>query len=159
MPTLALDLDGTLIAEVTPFASGHEPRGWVARLGAFESLRLGTRQLVLEARRRGWRVVVYTTSMRSPLSVRATFLAHGLWLDGVINGQRHRDEEQRQRASWPVKYPPAFGVELLVDDSLSLEQQGRAMGFRVVWVQVTQTDWVTRVLRRMDATGSVEGAS
>lgn len=149
-PTLGLDLDGTLIAEATAFASGHEPRGWVARLGAFEALRLGTRRLVGEARGRGWRVVVYTTSMRSPLAVHTTFLAHGMRLDGVINGRRHREREQAERASWPVKYPPAFGVSLLVDDSVALERQGRELGFRVVRLEAAHADWVERVLGAME---------
>jgi hypothetical protein len=110
---------------------------------------MGTRELYREARRRGIELWVYTSSMRSTATIRLLFAAHGLWLDGVVNDQRHREAEQRARARWPLKYPPAFGIDLLVDDSTAIEQAGKKHGFRVLRVTPQDENWVQPVLREL----------
>lgn len=56
---------------------------------------------------------VYTTSYRSAGYIRRLFWLHGIRLAGVVNQTRH-EREVRVRAT---KYPPQFGIELLVDNS------------------------------------------
>ncbi len=64
----------------------------------------------------------------------------------MINEAAHREEERRQRRKFPVKYPPAFGIDLLIDDSVAVEAQGRAHGFRVLRLGPGDLDWGRRVM-------------
>lgn len=64
-------------------------------------------------------------------------------LDGVVNQQRHEAVVGRQGAS---KYPPAFGIDLHVDDSPGVGEEGRAHQFRVLVVSPSDDLWTSRVL-------------
>lgn len=153
---LAFDLDGTLIPQDAPFSSGLEPTGWVARLLGAEPLRAGTSELFRALRGRGCRLWVYTSSLRSPWSIRRTFAAHGLWLDGVVNDLQHNEAERRAEARWPRKFPPGFGIDLLVDDAEHIALLGRRHGFRVLRVEAHDVGWVEAVI---DAAGGLPEAS
>ena len=48
------------------------------------------------------------------------------------------------------KYPPAFGIDLLVDDSAGVEIEGRRFGFSVVRVAPDDVDWVVKVERAVE---------
>jgi hypothetical protein len=146
---IAFDLDDTLIAGERPFASGLSPPGTLARGLCTEPLRKGTTGLLRELRRRGHEVWIYTSSMRAPASVRLTFAVEGLWLTGVVNDQAHREAERLSGLRWPVKYPPGFGIDPLVDDSAAVLAASRAHGFAVVHVTPEETRWVERVLARV----------
>ena len=50
----------------------------------------------------------------------------------------------------PSKYPPAFGIDLHVDDSEGVRMEGDEHGFRVVVVRPDDENWIQRVL---DAVG------
>jgi hypothetical protein len=67
-----------------------------------------------ELLRRRCELWVYTTSYRSPRSLRGWFRCLGVPLAGVVNQARHERVVGRQG---PSKYPPAFGIDLHVDDS------------------------------------------
>src|SRR5262245_38810912 len=127
---IAFDLDDTLIP------CGHsfpvERPTLLARLFGAEPLRLGAVELLKELRQRGDEVWVYTTSLRSPWTVRCQFFAYGVRLGGVVNSDRHVHQLSR---GWPnhrdvSKYPPAFGIHLLVDDLEGVALEGRRFGFR-----------------------------
>jgi len=51
-----------------------------------------------------------------------------------------------------VRYSPAFGIDLLVDDSAGVEIEGRRFGFSVVRVAPDDVDWVVKVERAVEAT-------
>jgi hypothetical protein len=142
---VAFDLDDTLIP------CGHqfplEPRRRLARWLALEPLRLGTVELLRHLRRSGCHLWVYTTSLRNPLSVHFLFLAHGIRLSGVINQDRHARTLRRGRPSAGEcsKYPPAFGIDLLVDNSEGVKEEGRRFGFQVLHVRPDDLRWVEAV--------------
>jgi hypothetical protein len=46
----------------------------------------------------------------------------------------------------PSKYPPAFGIDLHVDDSEGVAEEGRRHRFAVVVVSPRDPDWAARVL-------------
>ncbi|WP_201783255.1 hypothetical protein [Hymenobacter sp. AT01-02] len=71
----------------------------------------------------------------------AAILATWYLLDGVVNQQRH-NREVRVRCT---KYPPTFGITLLVDDSEGVRLEGERYGFRVVVVQPEDLNWVNTV--------------
>jgi len=112
-----------------------------------EPLRAGTGALVRELRRRQCSVWIYTTSGRSPFYIRRWLLLHGIRVDGVVNSERHRQGLAAHGFSrLPSKFPPAFGIDLHVDDSDGVRMEGDAHGFRVVVIRPDDQHWTRRVL-------------
>jgi hypothetical protein len=144
---ISFDIDDTLVCRDVPFAaeSGRLPRFFLRRF--CEPLRGGTRSLVNQLRRRGCSVWIYTTSGRTPFQIRLWLFLHGIRVDGIVNDERHRRELSGRRFSrLPSKYPPAFGIDLHVDDSEGVRMEGDDHGFRVVVVQPEDRDWIEKVL-------------
>ena len=138
---IAFDLDGTLV----PMFAGQfpvEPIAWPMRVFATDPLRLQTVRLFRLLKARKHEVWVYTSSLRKPFDIRRTFWAHGMRLDGVINADVHAEAVSSRVAS---KYPPAFGIDLLVDDAPGVELEGRQHGFAVLGIDSGDADWFVRV--------------
>jgi hypothetical protein len=140
---IAFDLDGTLIP--TPGSAMRTERlGPLARLVSREPIRAGAPRLLDGLCQRGHRLWLYTTSLRSPMRLRLWFGAFGVRLDGVVNQVRHAAVVSGERLA-SSKYPPAFGIQLLVDDSLGVEIEGRRLGFSVVRIEPHDAAWCARV--------------
>ena len=144
---ISFDIDDTFVCREVSYP------GEVGRLPLFllrrfcEPLRGGTRSLVNELRRRGCSVWIYTSSGRTPFQIRLWLFLHGIRVDGIVNDERHRCELSGRRFSrLPSKYPPAFGIDLHVDDSEGVRMEGDRHGFRVVVVQREDRDWTEKVL-------------
>jgi hypothetical protein len=73
---------------------------------------------------------------------------YGIRLDGVINGQIH-SENVKQSIS---KYPPAFGIDVLVDDSEGVKIEGERHNFKVIWLQQTDENWVETIKKALQKT-------
>ena len=149
---ISFDLDDTLIC----YREGTrcEPRPlWYRRLFATrEPLRLGAPSLMHALSARGWEVCIYTTSFRSPGSVRRWLLSYGVRVVLVINQATH---DRRVRLSTvdhsPSKHPAIFGIDLHVDDSDGVRLEGKRHGFRVVVVAPDDDGWAEKVLAAADA--------
>jgi hypothetical protein len=50
----------------------------------------------------------------------------------------------------PSKFPPAFGIDLHVDDSEGVRMEGQEYGFRVVQVDPHDIFWMHKVLHAVD---------
>jgi len=144
---ISFDVDDTLVLR------GLDVRPERGRFPAFvnrwfgEPLRRGTCSLVRELRRRGCSIWIYTSSGRTPFEIRLWLFLHRIQVDGVINAERHRRElAGRTFSRLPSKYPPAFGIDLHIDDSEGVRMEGDEHGFRVVVVSPNDEDWVQRVL-------------
>ncbi|MBS1227667.1 MAG: hypothetical protein H6R17_944 [Proteobacteria bacterium] len=144
---VSFDVDDTLVCY------GDGARIEASRVPAFihrwfgEPLRYGTRALVRELRRRKCSVWIYTTSGRTPFYIRCWLLLHGIRVDGVVNSERHRQGLAVHGFSClPSKFPPAFGIDLHVDDSEGVRMEGDSHGFRVVVVSPDDRFWTRRVL-------------
>lgn len=112
-----------------------------------EPLRFGARSLIRELRRRGCSIWIYTSSSRSPFYIRRWLLLHGIHVDGVVNSERHRSGLATHGfLHSPSKFPPAFGIDLHVDDSDGVRMEGDAHGFRVAVVSPDDPHWIERVL-------------
>jgi len=121
-----------------------------------EPLRLGACSLVRELRRRGCSIWIYTSSGRTPFEIRFWLFLHGIRVDGVVNEERHRRElAGRTFSRLPSKYPPAFGIDLHVDDSEGVRMEGDEHGFRVVVVSPDDEHWTQRVLDAVGQTHAV----
>ncbi len=135
---IAFDLDDTLIAASFPVEAVALPM----RLWLRERLRLGTRSLFRALRSNGHEIWIYTTSCRKKSYIRWLFRLHGLRLDGVVNQDMHN-----RIGDMPAsKYPPAFGIDILVDNSRGTELEGRRCNFRTVIVDPGDAHWVDTVL-------------
>lgn len=142
---IAFDLDNTLIRGAHPFALETPKHRFWARLLGKESLRAGIVELAAHCQRQGWEVWVYTTSYRSAGYIRRLFWLHGIRLAGVVNQARHA-REVRVRST---KYPPQFGIDLLVDDAPGVGLEGARYGFEVLVISPEDTEWVAGVKARL----------
>jgi hypothetical protein len=151
---ISFDIDDTLACQ---FQHSAEEQ---SRLPAFihrwlgEPLRCGTRALTRELRRRGCSVWIYTSSGRTPSYIRRWLLLYGIRVDGVVNSVRHGYALRANGFTHsPSKFPPAFAIDLHVDDSEGVRLEGHDHGFRVVVVQPDDPDWAHSVL---DAVAGVQ---
>lgn len=142
---IAFDLDNTLIRGEYNFALETPRRRFWARLLGKESLRAGVVELANYCQARGWEVWVYTTSYRSVGYIRRLFWLHGIQLAGVVNQARH-DREVTVRST---KYPPQFGIDLLIDDSEGVQLEAERYGFNMLVVSPTDAEWTAKVKARL----------
>src|ERR1700674_1900086 len=137
---IAFDLDGTLIpGPGSPMLV--EPLSAIVRCVWREPIRAGAPNLLRQLRGRGHEVWLYTTSFRNPTRMRVWFATFGVRLDGVVNQSRH-DACVTVASS---KYPPAFGIDLMVDDAEGVRIEGERLGFTVLNVNENDAAWCTKV--------------
>ncbi|BAV05943.1 hypothetical protein SAMN05421788_10617 [Filimonas lacunae] len=141
---ISFDLDDTLIAGVKQFAL--EPQTLWQRLLSKERLRAGTCELITALRSRGYKIYVYTSSYRSFRRIKWLFWLYGIMLDKVINKTIH-DRVMGQRAGYISKYPPAFHIDIHVDDSPGVLREGELHSFKVLVLSEKEQDWVRMLLQ------------
>ncbi|WP_082069135.1 hypothetical protein [Pseudomonas sp. ES3-33] len=144
---ISFDIDDTLACQL------HHCSVEASRLPACvhrwlgEPLRIGTRSLTQELRRQGCSIWVYTSSGRTPSYIRRWLLLYGIRVDGVVNSVLHsRALTAHGLSNAPSKFPPAFDIDLHVDDSEGVRIEGHDHGFRVVVVHPQDESWAQKVL-------------
>ena len=140
---IAFDIDGTL----TPLGKGQFRCVYLPfpmRLFFREPLREGARELMCELHADGHELWIYTSSLRSKAYLYLWFYFLGVRLDGAVNGDVHSQALQ-SRPVKPSKFPPAFGIDLLIDDSAGVGIEGSRHGFRVLVVDPNDADWIQKV--------------
>jgi hypothetical protein len=144
---VAFDLDQTLIPYGEEFPVEPSVPSPLLRPFFRESLRAGTRVLLRDLTARGCDIYLYTTSGRDPLYLRLWFRLLGIRLGGVVNCHRHERVVRAPGRSYPAcsKYPPAFGIDLLIDDSDGVQEEGNRHGFAVLIVHPSDADWAERI--------------
>jgi hypothetical protein len=142
---ISFDVDDTLVCGPSVPTEQYVPR-W-KRWWYPEVLRHGTKDLMRELINRRHNLWIYTTSYRSPRYLRGWFGSFGVPISGVVNQHRHERVVGRQG---PSKCPPAFGINLHVDDSEGVAEEGRRHGFHVVVVNPEDVEWVARVLEAIE---------
>jgi hypothetical protein len=138
---ISFDVDDTLVCDASVPVELCVPP-W-KRLWYPERLRHGTRGLMRALLDRRHEIWIYTTSYRSPSYLRGWFRSFRIPITGVVNQDRH---ERVVGRCGPSKYPPAFGIDLHIDDSAGVAEEGRRHGFDVVVVAPHDLDWAARVL-------------
>ena len=116
-----------------------------------ERLRLGTPELIWELQIMGYEVWVYTSSFRSISYIRNLFRLYGVKFDGIVNGERHLREVQRDnKITLPQKLPNRYRISLHVDDEEVICSLGRQYGFRTYHLDAEDDDWVQKIIQRAE---------
>jgi hypothetical protein len=157
---ISFDIDDTLVLhgfKEAPTEPGRFPRficQWLS-----EPLRLGTGNLIRQLREQGCSIWIYTSSGRTEFYIRLWLFLHGISVDGVVNEQRHRRELLLQNyPKLPSKYPPAFKIDLHVDDSDGVRIEGLQHDFNVVVIDPGDVRWAEKVLDAVNDLRSRYGA-
>lgn len=144
---ISFDIDDTLACHFSQGDAEYSRLPAAVHRWLGEPLRSGTRELARELRRRGCSIWVYTSSGRTPAYVRRWLLLYGVRIDGVVNSVLHKQALTAHGfANSPSKFPPAFAIDLHVDDSEGVRMEGYDHGFRVVVVRPDDAQWTQRVL-------------
>ncbi len=147
MVLLAFELDDTLIPSSPDMFDTEPPRNWWRRWFVQEHLRVGSNRLLstLSGICELW---VYTTSMRGSMYVRFLLGAYGGRIRGVVNGDRHmRWLKKQPRHLRCPQYPPAYDIDLIVDDSEGVAVEGRQLGYQVLLIRPDDLDWTSKILK------------
>ena len=144
---ISFDIDDTLVIRNSslPRESGLLPGFLHKRFG--EPLRQGTIELFRELHRRRCEIWIYTTSERTSWQIRRWLWLYGIQVAGIVNGEKHR--KALALCNPPLfisKYPPAFNIDLHVDDSEGVKMEGDAKQFCVIVVKPDDEFWAEKVL-------------
>jgi FMN phosphatase YigB (HAD superfamily) len=143
---ISFDLDDTLICG--PSVPTEQHVRWWSRWRYPERIRHGARELMKELTRRECRIWIYTSSDRPIDYLKAWFGSMRIPVEGVINQTLH---EQRIGLRGPSKYPPAFQIDLHIDDSPGVAMEGADHQFNVLVISPDDPHWTQRVLSEVDA--------
>jgi hypothetical protein len=143
---ISFDLDDTLIPGTKRFPI--QKQTIIHRLFGLETIRLGTVELFKELRNKGHRIYIYTTSFRSTIKIKLMFYSYGIPVDTAINQQRH-DRQLRENKTRQSKFPPAFNIDIHVDDSPGLRIEGEKFNFRTIIVDENDKNWVQTILKSL----------
>lgn len=144
---ISFDIDDTLACQLHHCAVENSRLPACIHRWLGEPLRMGTRSLIRELRRQDCSVWVYTSSGRTPSYIRRWLALYGIRVDGVVNSVLHnRALTAHGMSNAPSKYPPAFDIDLHVDDSEGVQIEGKDHGFRVVVVHPEDDRWAQKVL-------------
>jgi hypothetical protein len=141
---ISFDLDDTLIPGAKAFET--EDQNLIQRMAGLEKIRKGTIGLFKGLRSHGHNIYIYTTSFRPTFKAKLTFLSYGIPVDRVINQQCH-DKELKENRTRCSKFPPAFGIDIHVDDSPGLEIEGNKFNFKTIIIEENDLDWADNVLK------------
>ena len=144
---IAFDLDDTLIPSVCTFPTEVPPRRLLGWLFCRIPVRLGTTRLLRTLTSQGHDLWIYTTSLRGRFLIRHLVNISEVRIGGIVNGDVHA----KQVTIGCSKYPPAFGIDVLVDDSHGVVLEGERYGFRVIQVSPQDEQWVESVLSELEA--------
>lgn len=116
-----------------------------------ERLRLGTPQLIHRLQELDYEVWVYTSSFRSEGYIRRLFRFYGITFDGIVNGNRHLKEVQRDNATiLPQKVPTFYRISLHIDDESIICTYGREYGFNTYQLDAPDDEWAEKIINRAE---------
>lgn len=146
---ISFDLDDTLFVSPDDFKVEKELRFPWNKIYK-ERLRYGTIELIKQLKQAGSEVWIYTTSFRTERYIKGLFRQYGIKLDGIVNGERHAKEVQREKKEpMPSKYPSWYRIDLHIDDDISVLKNGRTYGFKVILVAGQDDKWTDKILEQI----------
>ena len=147
---VSFDLDEVLF--VSPETHKTEPPPFFPMNIVFrERLRLGTPELIRKLQKMGYEVWVYTSSFRSERYITCLFRLYGIRFDGIVNGNRHLKEVQRNnRTVLPQKMPSHYRISLHIDDETVICSMGSRYGFRTYQLDAQDDNWQEKIIARAE---------
>jgi hypothetical protein len=133
---VAFDLDATLILPNSEYAEEISQYKLLTKIFKVEKLRLGTKEIFNFLEEENCELWIYTTSYRSIRSIKWLFLVHG-----IINQDIHKKNVSLNIS----KYPPAFNIEILIDDSKGVLMEGIQNNFKVIQIDPDNLNWVEKI--------------
>ena len=116
-----------------------------------ERLRLGTPELINTLQSMGYEVWVYTSSFRSEQYIKRLFRLYGVKFDGIVNGNRHLKEVQKDnKRPLPQKIPSRYRISLHVDDESVVCAWGREYGFETYQLEAQDDEWKDKIITRAE---------
>ena len=148
---ISFDLDDTLIPGGKEFPT--ETHNLFQKLLGIEPIRKGAIKLMNQLTAEGHSVCIYTTSFRKTFVIRVTFWTYGIRLRQIINQSRH-DDVLKDRRNLYSKYPPAFDIDVHIDDSPGVGLEGERFNFRTVIVSENNLHWASEILSHLKTNGN-----
>jgi hypothetical protein len=145
---ISFDLDDTIIPGSKLFQT--EQQTSIQKLLRMETIRVGTIELFKELKKQNHTVGIYTTSFRSCMMINFLFLLNGFSLDFIINQKRNLSALNKINIRCS-KYPPAFNIDLHVDDSRGVEIEGQQYKFPTIIIDNYHPDWISKVRKDLIA--------
>ncbi|OJJ20003.1 hypothetical protein BKI52_16135 [marine bacterium AO1-C] len=145
---IAFDLDDTLLSPINEFPYEVFPPPRLIKLLGFEPLRIATKNLFKNLKANEIEVWIYTSSFRNKFYIKQLFWLYGIRLDGIINGAIHKQRLKNMQDK-PSKFPPAFGIDLLVDNSEGVKMEGQKYRFNVIHIKPQDQLWNQKVINRV----------
>ena len=145
---VSFDLDEVLF--VSPRTHKTEPElPFPLRLIYKERLRLGTPELLRSLQELGYEVWISTSSFRTEKYIRRLFRCYGVRLDGIVNGERHLREVQRDnKTPLPQKLPNRYRISLHVDDESVVCSWGREYGYEAYQLNAEDDEWKDKIIQK-----------
>ena len=153
---VSFDLDEVLF--VSPLTHKTEPPlGFPFGQMYRERLRLGAPELINRLQAMGYEVWVYTSSFRSERYLSSLFRHYGVRFDGIINGDRHLREVQRNnRSTLPQKLPNRYRISLHIDDEEVICSSAGQFGFRAYQLNADDDEWKEKIIAEADRIRKLE---
>lgn len=144
---IAFDLDDTIIHGRVPFPEEPLPKNPIARWFCKEPIRLGSVALINDLWKAGHEVWIYTTSFRGRFATKMMFSAYGTKIKRVINQSDHQRVIAKLHRCYRhcSKFPPAFGIDLLIDECGGVQVEARKFNFPLVKVEPNDKDWDQKI--------------
>lgn len=122
-----------------------------------ERLRKGTPELIRKLQEMGYEVWIYTSSFRSESYIRGLFRCYKVSFDGIVNGNRHLREVQRNNATTlPQKLPNRYRISLHIDDESVICSAAGQYGFRAYQLNAQDDDWKEKIIEQAERIRKVE---
>ncbi len=139
---ISFDLDLTLIPYNQEFEV--EFRSTIAKWLGIEEIRLGTPGLIRQLKKNGHKIYIYTTSYRKPHLIKKTLKYYGIHVNKIIT-QPLNNKKLTALNIHASKYPPAFNIDLHIDDSFGVQKEGKQYGFKTLIISTGDKDWINTV--------------
>lgn len=148
---ISFDLDDTLICSNKNLPYEKDILAFLFKFWFPERLRLGTVTLIKQLIANNHTIWIYTSSNRSTKYLRFWFSLYGIKLEGIINQEIHqRMIECGMSPKGTSKYPPAFGIDLHIDDSEGVKIEGQKHRFQVVLIKPDDENWTQAILEKIN---------
>jgi hypothetical protein len=146
---IAFDLDDTLLGSYFIFEPSSLRFKLVNMLYPTERLRLGTIELFEYCYQRNFEIYIYTSSYRKQSYIRTLFWKYGLKLNRIINQSIH-NKYLKGSGNQSSKYPPIFGIDILVDNSKGVVKEGEMYNFKVLWADPDSKNWSIDLIKELE---------